>query len=151
MRKATTAVIGGVLAFAFAALTAPDALHAQEQAETAQQECTAEVKTNPVPAGEQAVALEIQLSQEIGELTGITAPDGSGVALASPDDLAKTDMARQETEGQPQPIQMAAGNSRSATVWVNTADATPGSYQISFDSEQNSCIGTVKVNEATGR
>lgn len=151
MRKTTTAVIGGVLAFAFAALAAPEAVHAQEQAEQAETaECTVEVQPNAVQAGERAVALEIRLSQEIGEVTGLTSPDGSGVTLASSDDLARIDMARQ-TEGQPQPIQMSAEESRSATVWVNTVDATPGSYQVSFDSEQSGCTATLKVEESAGR
>lgn len=132
---------------AFAAVAAPDSAHAQQQ-EAVEQECTAEIDPTAVQVGQSAVSMEVRLSREIGEITDFTAPEGSGLALASPEDLAKTDMTREQTDEEPQPIQMSTEEGGGATVWVNTAEASPGSYRVVFASGQAECAATLEVEKS---
>lgn len=116
----------------------------QEQARTQHQQETPTVKP-----GQQAVALQVQLSGNLRQITDFSADENSGLELASEDDLGRADMAaRTEEEGQQQkqPISMERG-SQTATVWINTEDAEQGTYQVSFRGNNSKCDTQIRVSE----
>lgn len=165
--------VAALLALAFVPATAS----AQQQQEQERDECMVTVHSEPGPygqtdrqdqqaeqqrhtdvptveRGQTAVALEVQLSEGLREITEFAAAEGSGLSLASEEDLARTEMARtgeQEQDQQPQPISMTEG-SRTATVWINTEEASPGTYQVSFRGGDARCDTQLRVKDgASGR
>lgn len=102
-------------------------------------QCTAELAPAQVQGGEAAVALTVVLSEQVGEVTGLEAAD-SGITVASPGDVGRTEMAAEE---RPQPIDLAEGNTW--TIWVNTSQATPGTYDVTFTGSEGECQGQLTV------
>lgn len=124
------------LAFAIAIGTAPAS--AQEPALSGGQ-CTAELAPAQVQSGEAAVSVTAVLSEQVGEVTGLEAAE-SGITIASPSDLPRTEMAAEES---PQPINLAEGNSW--TIWINTSQAAPGTYDVTFTGSEGTCQGQLTV------
>lgn len=124
------------LAFAIAIGTAPAS--AQEPSLSGGQ-CTAELAPAQVQSGEAAVSVTAVLSEQVGEVTGVEAP-GSGVAIAAPEDLPRTEMAAEE---RPRPINLTEGNSW--TIWLDTSQAAPGTYEVTFTGSEGSCQGQLTV------
>lgn len=136
--------IPAVLALSVAFVMLPRAVDAQEQQQQQQQECAVEVTPQQVPAGEAAVSITAQLSEGIGQITALKA-EGSGLALASPDDLQPTEMARGEEEGQaPRPVKMAREGNQ-ATVWLSTRDVESGTHPFTLEGENGTCSGELQV------
>jgi hypothetical protein len=149
MSDRTKNILSGFLALALSVLLVPGAADAQEQEqETPQQgECTVRVTPQPVQTGEAAVSVTARLSRSVGAVEGFEAPDESGLELADPKDIQKRSMAREEGEGEPQPIQMARGEQSQVTLWLNTQNAESGSYEVTLEGANGDCKGNVSVGE----
>lgn len=120
----------------------------QKKKEEGQQEARTQhqQETPTVKPGQTAVALQVQLSGNLRQITDFSADQRSGLELASEDDLGRVDMARTEEEGQKmQPISNEGG--QTATVWINTENAEPGTYQVSFRGQNAKCDTQIKVAE----
>lgn len=124
------------LAFAFALGFSP--VTAQEP--EAAPQCTAEVAPAQIEAGAPAVQLTVVLSEDVGEITGLEAPQ-SGLAVATPGDLPRTDMA---ADARPEPIKLAEqGNAW--TVWLNTTEAQSGTHEVAFTASEGTCRAQITV------
>lgn len=120
------------------ALAAAAALPAQ----LAAQECTARLDPAQVEPGSKAVAVNVTVSAPVGPLTGVQAPEASGIALASPADLPRTEMAA--SGGEARPIKM--GERENVwIVWLNLAEAEAGSHAITFAGREGACSGSLAV------
>jgi hypothetical protein len=115
------------------------------------QECTATLQPAEIEAGQAAVRLDAELTSDIGFVTGVEAPENSGVFLASDEELARVrvEMALPEEEGgKVEPIVM-ADDGRIATLWLTTAEARPGTYDVKLTGEDSQyCIAKVTVTPA---
>lgn len=139
-----SALTAASVACALALAVAPvDAQDVPEPAEAADAACTAEVSPAEVPNGSAAVELTVTLPDAPGPLTGVEAAPTSGIALASPADLPRSEMA-EDAEEAPRPIAMGE-SANSWTIWLNTANATPGRYQLTFNTGMASCHGEIIV------
>lgn len=125
---------------------APGTADAQE-AQPQQSACSAEVAPKTLKAGQSAVQVAAEFSQPVGGITAIRPASESGLNVAAPGDLPKSDMA---AEGeQPRPVSM-ANNGTTLEVWLNTESAQPGTYQIAFHGENARCTGEITVEEGGG-
>lgn len=118
----------------------------EQEGQQAERQGQADVPT--VESGKAAVTLQVQVSEGLRQITEFAAAEGSGLRLASEDDLSTTDMTRtgDQEQSQPQPISMDEG-SRTATVWVNTEEASPGTYQVSFRGGETQCDTQLRVKD----
>lgn len=140
MHKLTTK---GLMAFGLAAaLALPANMNAQEPVPAGQQQCTAQVTPAQVTAGERAVQVTVETSQQIDALTGIKDSE-SGIALASPEDLPRTEMAAGEPA--PRPIEMGAAQN-SWNVWLNLEDVEAGEHELVFETNQGECTAVLTVH-----
>lgn len=150
MRKLIESVLPAAAVLAL--LTVPSAVMAQEQAEEAeQQQCTVEIAPPEVATGKTAVQVTAAFSSDIGVVRELDAPEGSGIVLASSEDLALVQMARGEAEEgeeaeQPQPIVM-AGGANQATIWLSTQDAQPGAHTVTLKGAKGDCTANIIVIE----
>lgn len=136
--------IKGLMAFGLAAaLTALPAHLTAQEPEPMSGQCTAQLTPAQVSAGEQAVQVTVETSQQIDALTGIKDSE-SGISLASPEDLPRTEMAAGEPS--PRPIQMGAGQN-SWNVWLNLQDAQQGDHELTFETNQGECTGQITVQQ----
>jgi hypothetical protein len=124
------------LACVFAVGISP--VSAQEQ--DAAPQCTAEVAPAQIEAGAPAVQLTVALSEDVGEITGLEAPE-SGISVAAPGDLPRTEMA---AETAPQPIAL-ADQGNAWTIWLNTTQAAPGTHEVTFTGTDGTCQAQVTV------
>lgn len=131
-RVIRTAIVGGLFALT------PALASAQEQELAV---CTATVDVASIPAGAAATPVTFSLSESIGEVTGVEAGE-SGVRIASPEDLERSEMA---TEEAPKVIEMSAESEGVAQIWLNTLEAQPGTYELTLSSEAGSCTAVVTV------
>lgn len=140
MHKST---MKGLMAFSLAAaLTAlPAHLTAQDPVPE-QEQCTAQITPAQVTAGEQAVQVTVETTQQIDALTGI-ADSESGIALASPENLPRTEMAAGEPT--PRPIEMGAAQN-TWNVWLDLQDAQPGQHELKFETNQGECTAQIQVS-----
>jgi DsbC/DsbD-like thiol-disulfide interchange protein len=123
-----------------AAVALPAQLAAQDQ--PIAPECTAQLDPASIEAGEKAVAVNVTVSEPVGPITGVRAPGESGIALASPADLPRTEMA---VEGaQPRPITMGEAENR-WIVWLNVEEANPGTHALTFAGAEGTCTGSLNV------
>ncbi len=113
---------------------------AQEPEAEAAPQCTAEVAPAQIEAGAPAVQLTVALSEDVGEVTGVEAPE-AGISVAAPGDLPRTDMA---AETAPQPIAM-ADQGNAWTIWLNTTQATPGTHEVTFTGTDGTCQAQITV------
>lgn len=134
-------VMAASVACALALAVAP--VDAQDVPEPGDAACTAEVSPAEVPSGSAAVELTVTLPDAPGPLTAVEAAPRSGIALASPADLPRSEMA-DDAEEAPRPIAMGE-SANSWTIWLNTANATPGRYQLTFNTGMASCQGEIVV------
>lgn len=163
MRTIATRAFSALTVAALAALLFPAASHAQEkqnkgegeqaqQAQQAQESCSAQVRPAALEVGQSAVQARLALSGDIGAIESFAAPEQSGIALADPADIPKTEMAAEKTEknekpSKPEPLTANAGEHPSATVWLNTEGATPGSYDVRVEGAEGTCTGSLEVQE----
>lgn len=148
MRSITNHALSGLLALALSIAVVPATADAQEQETEAEQACAAELSPQAVEAGQAAVLVKATLSTSVGEVEEIRAPEGSGLALATPGDIPRTDLAREGEEGEePEPIETASGEKPGAAVWFNTANAEAGSHEVVLVGADGECTGTLTVSE----
>lgn len=138
------------MALALSVMLVPGALEAQEQEvpeQEQQAECTVRVAPQSVQTGEAAVSVTAHLSESVGSVEGFEAQGESGLELADPADIPRQDMAREEGEGDPQPIQMSSGEQSQVTLWLNTQDVESGSYEVILKGANGDCTGNVAVGQ----
>ena len=104
-------------------------------------QCTAQVSPAQVSAGERAVPVSITVSEPIGEITTVQAAESSGITLAAASDLPREPLAAGSA---PQPIAMGDTDNTWA-VYLNLADAQPGTHQLIFSSDRGTCSAEVVV------
>lgn len=141
-------MIRGVAAAALL-LALPLALHAQEQQEegTPQQQEVCEATIAPVHSGE-IVAATATFASPFGEIIAIEAPEESGLALASDEDVEQTAMASEETE---EPTEL-ANDANTTIFWLNTQDSSAGTYVVMLKNAENvSCVAEITVEDPAGR
>lgn len=140
MRTSLLNSLAGALLLALPFVLMPNGLGAQQA-----QACTAELSPQELDAGQSAVQVTANFSEDIGAVSGIQAAEGSGVTLTSPETLRQIQMAREEDEtDQPQPIEMAREGNR-ATLWLNLTEAQSGNHEVTVNGENGSCTGTITV------
>lgn len=143
MRSITRIVPAALLATA-PLLLMPVAANAQD----AHPACEATLMPAEIAAGQAAVQVDVQLASDIGGVTGLEAPEGSGVMVATGEELAqlRVEMALPGEEGQKdEPIRMSE-DGRTATLWLTTANAQPGTYEIKLKGEgDHACTAKVTV------
>jgi hypothetical protein len=140
--QALTRSICCATALAAALILMPTTLVGQEIPELPQQQCTAELSPAAVPAGSDAVRIMATLSEDVGAVTGVEGTEESGIAMASPMDMPRTEMA--VAGGQPQPIQMGAGENAWA-LWLNTSGAEPGDHRIRIIADGGVCEAPLSI------
>lgn len=127
-------------AFAFLAAfaAAPAGLNAQDPSP----QCEATIAPGQLSVGETATRVTISMSLPIGPIMGIEASEGSGIALSSPADLPRTQLAA--GEGPPRPIRM--GDAPNTwDVWLNLSEAEEGTHEIMFQSESGTCSAEITI------
>lgn len=146
MRALSTHFLSTTMALAVPLALAPLALSAQEPTQEAPQ-CIATVEPLEIQAGQAAVQIKATLSEDIGPVSEFTGPEDSGLTLADPADIPRVDMANPEEE--PSPIVMTP-ETNSVTLWLTTAEVTPGEFEVRLQSEQSYCTAQVAVIETPG-
>ncbi len=141
MRKSLSNALLPALVLALPFAASPQALTAQEQAEP--QQCTAEVLPLEVAAGQPAVRVAFTLSEDVGTISAIQAPEDTGILIAAPEDLPRQDMANPDTP--PKPIEMSREDANVAVLWLNTNAAVPGTHEVSLTGENGSCVAHLTV------
>lgn len=143
----TKQMIPTALALGLAVALLPQTAEAQEQEgqQEAQQECAVEVSPQKILTGQPAVPVEGRLTQGIGDVNSLEAGE-SGLALASPEDIGRTEMARTEGEEAPRPVEMSRTGNQ-ARVWLNTKDVEPGTHGFVLVGENATCAGEIEVAE----
>lgn len=141
----TKQMIPTALALGLAFALLPQTAEAQEQ--EGQMECAVEVSPQSILAGQPAVPVEGRLTQDIGDVESLEAGE-SGLAIASPEDIGRTELARTEGEEPPQPVETSrTGDQIKATVWLNTEDVEPGTHGFVLVGENGTCAGEIEVAE----
>lgn len=138
---------GTVLALAGALALLPAQVDAQvgqpqqpEQQEQAQ--CVATLQPQQdVRVGEGALELTVQLSEDVGAITGVEGGQ-SGITTTRPEDMPRTEMAAEE---QPQPITLGEGQNQ-WKVYVNTQEAQPGQQRLVLVGERGMCNLDLEVS-----
>lgn len=110
-----------------------------------QQQCNAELTPAQVEIGSRAVQLTAKLSENIGPITDFKAPEASGLVLASPTDLPRTDLAAGAAEARP--IKMAEGTN-SWTLYLNTSNAKAGQHEVTLVARDRECKSRLTVRPA---
>ncbi len=141
--------INPLLLSALAVALVPGAVLAQEQGEAQAEEavsaCTVEVEPADLPAGEAAVHLLVSPSQDVGAIIGFEAPEESGLVIADVKDIPRSEMAAEdEAEAEPKPIEL-ADEANVYTVWLSTADAVAGTFDVRFATTESYCDGRLNV------
>ena len=131
-----------VTAFAVALYAVPAGLAGQE-APRPRQPCTAEISPAALPAGSDAVRVMASLSEDVGVVRGVEGSEESGIAMASPDEMPRTELVT--AGGEAGPIQMGADENTWA-LWLNTAAARPGSHSIRIVADGGVCEGRVSIS-----
>lgn len=162
MRSTAKHALSALTALAMAVLLLPGAVDAQEQEGQeagAQESCTAQVSPAPVQTGQAAVQATAVLSSDIGAIEDFTVPEESGLALASPGDIPKSEMAKEKAKGEekgqekareespPRPVELTRGEQPTAILWLNTREAAAGTYEVALEGKKGACTGTLEVSE----
>jgi hypothetical protein len=138
LKRSLNASLALALAFAFVA----NGAMAQEPPVTPAPQCEAEVTPEAVPAGEAAVRVTFTLSEGIGDISGLEAPEGT-LTVAAAEDIPRVDMANPNEEVRP--IDLAA-DTNTVTVWIRTVGAEAGSVAVTLQGENDAtCTASVTV------
>lgn len=121
---------------------APLAVAAQE--EQAQEACTAIVSPDLIPVGEQAVQLTLNLSHDVGPISGLETIESAGPKIADPANLPRTEMAAEAAP--PELIEMSGENVW--RVWISTENVEPGLHPLTFVGSQGRCTAEVTLQPA---
>ena len=106
--------------------------------------CVAEASPLQVPAAAPAVQVTFNLSEDIGAIGDIEASESSGLAVAAPEDMPRTEMSADPSEAQP--IQMTGQNVW--ILWLNTENAEAGEHEFQVVGTDGTCTATLTVQPA---
>ena len=137
----------------------PNAVMAQEaEAQEAEaqeadeiQACTAAVTPSQIPAGEAAVKVTVTFTEDFGAIDGLQAPEGSGLAIVSPEEVPMEELANSEEEAAAEAEEMVADEAAGANtfvVWLNSLEATAGTFDVTLIGENGTCTASVEVTGA---
>jgi len=126
----------GVMPLAFLASTAS----AQEEEGGA---CTADLSPASIRIESPAIRVTARLSRNVGQITAVEGPGASGVRLSTSAELEL--MAKAAQEDPEEPIALSA-DGHTATLWLNTEDAEPGSYTITLEGETGTCTSEITID-----
>lgn len=122
----------------------PGTANAQEQEAAEQEQCIARAVPESVEPAQALARLTFVLSQDIGEVSGVKAPDESGLTVATPEELERVTLTWEEETETPEPIETShEGNA--VDVWLNTTNASPGVYRVVLEGEEGECTAEVTV------
>lgn len=147
MRRSLMNSLLSVAALTLLLVGTPRLLAAQQQDQP--QQCTAQALPESVPAGQAAVQVTFTLSEDVGVIAGLQAPEGSGIKLASPEDLPRQEMANPDVA--PEPIEMSQEQPNVAILWLNTTEAAAGALTVTLTSEDHTCVAQLTVTESGSR
>lgn len=142
MRKFISLTLLPPLVLALALLFSPPELAAQEPSEGI---CTATATPSEVPAGQDAVRVTFSFSEAIGIVSELGTPEESAVRLATSAELPRQEMANPENPATP--IQMSNEGDTQVHLWLNTADAASGEYEVNILGSEGSCKGLLVVSD----
>jgi hypothetical protein len=104
--------------------------------------CTAKATPAEVATGQNAVKLTFALSAPIGAVSGVQAPEGSGIAVAAATDIPREALANADQAARP--IELAA-DTNTLTLWIKTAGVKAGEFPLTLRGANGTCTGTVTV------
>jgi hypothetical protein len=133
-----------LLSFSFT----PGVLAAQEeqpQEELQLEACTATQEPFEIETGQVAVPVTFTLSESIGVVSRLDAPEESGLSIAAVEDLPRTEMANPEE--QPEPIVMSVESPNVVTLWLSTANSAAGEHDVVLAGETGTCSARVAVKD----
>lgn len=137
MRTVPRAIAAWSLAVAMIALV-PAGIQAQDEAS---EPCKAIVSPMEIPAGSQAVQITLNLSQDVGPISGLESTQPGALSLADPADLPRTEMAAEAET--PKPIEMSGANVW--RLWINTVKVEPGEQTFAVMGAEGRCTATVTI------
>ena len=105
-------------------------------------QCTAKATPVEVATGQNAVKLTFALSAPIGAVSGVQAPEGSGIAVAAATDIPREGLANADQAARP--IELAA-ETNTLTLWIKTAGVKAGEFPLTLQGANGTCTGTVTV------
>jgi hypothetical protein len=105
-------------------------------------QCTAKATPAEIATGQNAVKLTFALSAPIGAVSGIEAPEGSGIALAAAADIPREGLAN--PTDQVRPIALAA-ETNTVTLWIKTAGVKAGAFDLKLTGQNGTCTGSLTV------
>lgn len=145
MSKLTSGLFAAALVLALPlTANAQDVAVPTDEAET----CSATIA--PIHASDH-VAVTATFDAPFGNVVGIEAPAESGIVLAEEKQTEMADEAlKGEIEGEveAEPAPLADENANVSTFWLDTSDATPGTYLITLNNElDESCTAEITVEE----
>ena len=115
-------------------------LGVRAQEEQAQETCQALVSPGELPTGAAAVQVTLNLSRDVGEISGLETESPAGVKLADPADVPRADMAAEEA---PEAIEMTGQNVW--RIWINTENVEPGEHVFSVVGADGRCTANVMI------
>jgi hypothetical protein len=145
-KERSASLLGLALATALVALPAQinaQDLPQQQPQQQQQEQCTAQIQPAQVQAGAAAERVTVTLQQPVGAITGVEAPEGSNIELASAEDLPRTPLAGPD-EPRPEPISMGEAENQ-WTVYLNLSEAEAGSHELTFNTAQGQCTARIMV------
>jgi hypothetical protein len=145
MRARFEHILSTALLMALTLVLAPSLVSAQDAVLEQAAQCIATVDPAEVPAGQAAVQLNATLSEDIGAVAGFEGPQDSNLKLADPADIPRVDMAAEE---EARPIVMTP-ETNSVSIWLSTAESTPGTYEATLTSEAGTCSASITVVPAS--
>jgi len=144
MSKLITRSFGTLLAPALALGLLVAEASAQQPEAAAESQCIATAEPATIQAGQTAVRVGLSLSEGIGAVTGLSAPEGSGLAIAAPEDIPRAELASPDAP-QSQPIELAADAETAVTVWLRTQEVQAGEFDVTVQGETGTCRATITV------
>ena len=141
----TSKLTSGLFAAALV-LALPLTANAQEVAVPTDEIETCTATIAPIHASEH-VAVTAAFDAPFGSVVGIEAPAESGIVLA---EEKRTEMADEAIEGEieAEAAPLADENENVSTFWLDTSNATPGTYLITLNNElDESCTAEITVEE----
>ncbi|MFW6089341.1 MAG: hypothetical protein ACODAB_06280 [Gemmatimonadota bacterium] len=139
MSKLTSGLFAAALVLAL-----PLTANAQEAAVPADEAETCTATIAPIHASEH-VAATATFDAPFGNVVAIEAPAESGIVLA---EEKQTEMADEGVEREPAPLAEEEENANVSKFWLDTSDATPGTYLVTLNNElDESCSAEITVEE----
>ena len=128
-KERSTSLLGLALAAAVVALPV-EAQDRPQQPQQQQQQQACTIQPAQVQAGSEAERVTVTLNRPGAEITGLEAPEGSNIELASEENIPRTPLAGAD-QPRPEPISMGEAENQ-WVVYLNLSDAEAGSHELTF-------------------